>query len=191
MEWQRVLRPILDTAVRELTRARARARTRSSEPRPPRTTGPDAAAAPGPGTSSAGQHTGGYLGDYTGPLEPEYAPNPDGRPDPGEIVWTWVPFEEDHTQGKDRPVLVVGRDGRWLLALQLTSRDHDRDAGQERAAGRLWVDIGSGPWDARGRPSEVRVNRIIRVDPDGVRREGAVLPRDRFDAVAAAVRRVG
>ena len=46
-----------------------------------------------------------------------YAARPDGRPDPGEIVWTWVPFEEDHTQGKDRPVLLIGRDGRWLLGL--------------------------------------------------------------------------
>jgi hypothetical protein len=24
----------------------------------------------------------------------EYAPDHDGDPDPGEIVWTWVPFEE-------------------------------------------------------------------------------------------------
>jgi PemK-like, MazF-like toxin of type II toxin-antitoxin system len=179
MQWQRVLRPILDTAVRELTRARSR--TGPTAPPAPRTTDRDTATTPSP-------HTGGYPGDYSGPLEPEYAPNPDGRPDPGEIVWTWVPYEEDHSRGKDRPVLVVGRDGRWLLALQLTSRDHDRDAGQERAAGRLWVDIGSGAWDSRGRPSEVRVNRVIRVDPGRVRREGAVLPRERFETVAAAVR---
>ncbi|QIM21183.1 type II toxin-antitoxin system PemK/MazF family toxin [Phycicoccus sp. HDW14] len=170
MQWQRVLRPILDTAARGLRRSGTRPQS-----------GPTTSRTPHPG--------GGYPGDYTGPLEPEYAPNPDGRPDPGEVVWTWVPYEEDHGQGKDRPVLVVGRDGRWLLALQLTSQDHDRDAGQERAAGRLWVDVGSGAWDTRGRPSEVRVNRVIRVDPDRVRREGAVLPRDRFDAVAEAVRR--
>jgi hypothetical protein len=118
----------------------------------------------------------------------EYSPAPDGRPDPGEIVWTWVPFEEDHSQGKDRPVLLVARDGRWLLGLQLTSKDHDRDADQERRAGREWVDIGSGAWDRQGRPSEVRVNRILRVDPAAIRREGAVLARERFDAVAAAVR---
>lgn len=29
-----------------------------------------------------------------GPVRTEYAPDPDGDPDPGEIVWTWVPFEE-------------------------------------------------------------------------------------------------
>ena len=38
-----------------------------------------------------------------------YAPDMDGAADPGEIVWTWVPFEEDPAQGKDRPVLVVAR----------------------------------------------------------------------------------
>jgi hypothetical protein len=126
-----------------------------------------------------------YPGDFTGPLAPSYSPKPDGRPDPGEIVWTWVPFEEDHSQGKDRPVLVVGRDGRWLLALQLTSKDHD---GYPAPGGRRrWVDIGSGGWDRQGRPSEVRVDRVVRVDPKAVRREGAVLSRQRFDAVARAV----
>jgi len=109
--------------------------------------------------------------------------------DPGEIVWTWVPFEEDHTQGKDRPVLVIGRDGPWLLALPLTSKDHDRDAAQEARAGRHWADIGSGAWDPRGRSSEVRVDRILRVAPDRVRREGSVLDKGRFSQVAAAVRR--
>lgn len=108
--------------------------------------------------------------------------------DPGEVVWTWVPFEEDFDKGKDRPVLIVGRDGRWLLAVPLTSKDHDRDAAQEAAEGRYWIDIGPGPWDASGRASEVRVNRIVRVDPAAVRRIGARLDRDRFEAVARAIR---
>ncbi|HET7761327.1 MAG TPA: type II toxin-antitoxin system PemK/MazF family toxin [Phycicoccus sp.] len=132
--------------------------------------------------------TARYPGDFTGRVDPLYSPEPDGQPDPGEIVWTWVPYEEDHSQGKDRPVLVVGHDGPWLLALQLTSKDHDRDEAQERRAGRLWVDIGAGPWDRQGRPSEVRVNRVVRIDPAAVRREGSVLPRDRFDAVVAGMR---
>jgi len=108
--------------------------------------------------------------------------------DPGEIVWAWVPFEEDHSQGKDRPVLVIGRDGPWLLALPLTSKDHDHDAAQQARDGRRWTDIGSGPWDNRGRASEVRVDRILRVHPARVRREGAVLDEGRFNQVAAAVR---
>ncbi|MEO5745660.1 MAG: type II toxin-antitoxin system PemK/MazF family toxin [Terracoccus sp.] len=139
------------------------------------------------GTASSVER-GAYSGDATQLPDTHYAPQPDGRPDPGEIVWTWVPFEEDPTRGKDRPVLVIGRDGSWLVALALTSKDHDRDEQQERRSGRLWVDIGTGAWDRKGRPSEVRVNRWIRVDPEEVRREGAVLPRDRYDLVIAAGR---
>lgn len=135
-----------------------------------------------------GSGTAAYPGDATTLPVMTYQGDDDGRVDPGEVVWTWVPYEEDHTRGKDRPVLVVGREGRWLVALQLTSQDHDRDAEQERRAGRLWVDIGTGPWDPRGRPSEAQVNRLIRVDPDAVRREGAVLPRVRYEQVTAAVR---
>ncbi|MBT9258073.1 type II toxin-antitoxin system PemK/MazF family toxin [Phycicoccus sp. MAQZ13P-2] len=180
MQWQRILRPVLDGALRELLRGSRRA------------PGADAPTArqrsPRSGPPAPVRRTGGYPGDYTGPLDPVYAPRPDGRPDPGEIVWTWVPYEEDHTQGKDRPVLLVGHDGDWLLGLQLTSKDHDRDAEQERRAGRRWVDIGTGAWDRQGRPSEVRVNRVLRVDPAAVRREGAVLDRARFLEVAAAVR---
>ena len=129
-----------------------------------------------------------YPGDFLGTPDLAYAPKPDGRPDPGEIVWTWVPYEEDHHQGKDRPVLLVGRDGDWLLALMLTSKDHDRDHAQEARHGRYWQDIGSGGWDGKGRPSEVRVDRILRVDAAAVRREGAVLDRERFEQVASAVR---
>jgi len=136
----------------------------------------------------AGGPVGAYPGDAMRLPDTTYAPRRDGRPDPGEIVWTWVPYEEDHSQGKDRPVLVVGHEGDWLVALPLTSKDHDRDEQQERRSGREWVDIGSGAWDRQGRPSEVRVNRLVRVDPDGVRREGAVLPRDRYDEVVAAAR---
>jgi len=57
----------------------------------------------------------------SGPASISYEPDlGDGDPDPGEIVWTWVPFEEDPDRGKDRPVLVIGRDGPTILALMLT-----------------------------------------------------------------------
>ncbi|MFC5675835.1 type II toxin-antitoxin system PemK/MazF family toxin [Aeromicrobium endophyticum] len=117
-----------------------------------------------------------------------YDPHPDGEPDPGEVVWTWVPFEDDPQQGKDRPVLLIARDGDRLVALPMTSKDHDRDQAQENREGRFWFDIGSGAWDPAGRPSEVRLDRLLVVDPADVRREGAVLDEARFDAVAAAVR---
>ena len=137
-----------------------------------------------------------YPGDFTGTARIEYRPAPDGDADPGEVVWGWVPFEEDPTQGKDRPALVVARDGRWVLALMLSSRDRVPAAGQSGASadsrpdgrGPRWMDVGSGAWDARGRPSEVRLDRVLRLDPDRIRREGAVLDRHRFDEVAAALR---
>jgi len=120
----------------------------------------------------------------------EYRPRDDGRPDPGEVVWAWVPYDENDGRGKDRPVLVIGRRGRSLLGLMLSSQDHDRDAADEARYGRIWTDLGSGAWDARGRPSEVRLDRLLVLDPAAVRREGAALDRARFDAVVGEARRV-
>jgi hypothetical protein len=117
-----------------------------------------------------------------------YTPRADGDADPGEVVWAWVPYEEGDGRGKDRPVLVVGREGDRLLALALTSKDHDRDAAQEAAAGRRWMDVGAGGWDRERRPSEVRLDRLLRLDPEAVRREGAALDRARFDAVVTEMR---
>ncbi|MEN5073667.1 type II toxin-antitoxin system PemK/MazF family toxin [Isoptericola cucumis] len=178
--WVNLLFDVLRSATRPSRRGTP------SSPRGPRpTSGPRPATAPG-----------GYPGDFTGAVRPVYSPDLDGSPDPGEVVWTWVPYEEDqknanNPRGKDRPVLLIGRDGPWLLGLQLTSKDHDRDAAQEARYGRLWMDIGTGAWDSQGRPSEVRINRIIRVDPVKVRREGAVLDRKTFDAVVAAMHKAG
>ena len=129
-----------------------------------------------------------YPGDFTDTPEVAYSPRPDGRPDPGEVVWAHVPFEEDHRRGKDRPVLLIGHDGRWLLGLMLTSQNRRPDPGRKAPRTPRWVEIGTGPWDRSQRPSTVRVDRIIRVHPRTVRREGAVLDRARFEQVAAAVR---
>ncbi len=65
-----------------------------------------------------------------------YAPEPDGDADPGEVVWTWVPYEDDPGQGKDRPVLVIGTLGRDLAVLPLTSKDHNEPRGLHRARDR-------------------------------------------------------
>lgn len=109
-----------------------------------------------------------------------YAPELDGDPDPGEVVWTWVAYEDDPAQGKDRPVLLLGWDGPALMAVALSSKDHsDRDD---------CMLLGSGPWDRDRRPSYVKLDRLLTVDPKAVRREGAILDRSRFDQV---VRRVG
>ena len=123
-----------------------------------------------------------YPGDYRDMINFEYSPSLDGDADPGEIVWTWVPFEEDHSQGKDRPVLLVGRDGEYLLALMMTSKDHNN----REHADPNYLDIGSGPWDPQGRASEVKLNRVIRVRPDAMRREGAIMPEDTFRLIERA-----
>ena len=120
-----------------------------------------------------------YPGDYRGMIDFEYSPSLDGDADPGEIVCTWVPFVEDHSQGKDRPVLLVGRDGEYLLALMMTSKDHNN----REHADPNYLDIGSGPWDPQGRASEVKLNRVIRVRPDAMRREGAIMPEDTFSLI--------
>lgn len=131
--------------------------------------------------------SGGYPGDFTGTVSPVYKPDLDGDADPGEVVWAWVPFEEDPTQGKDRPVLIVGHDGRWLLGLMLSSKDHVPgsvgDIHETEYA--RWVNVGSGDWDAQGRQSEIRLDRVIRISPNGVRREGAIMPMELYSQVVS------
>ncbi|WP_405792780.1 type II toxin-antitoxin system PemK/MazF family toxin [Streptomyces sp. NBC_01506] len=116
-----------------------------------------------------------------GPVRTSYAPDRDGDPDPGEIVWTWVPYEENDGRGKDRPVLVVAREpAGTLLAVQLSSKRHDRD--------REWVPIGIGPWDRQGRQSWVDLDRVLRIHDKGMRREACALDRGRFNLVVGRLR---
>ena len=109
-----------------------------------------------------------------------YAPARDGDPDPGEIVWTWVPYEENDGRGKDRPVAIVAASGRGdFLAVQLTSKgdDHDRDH----------VPLGVGPWDPAGRPSWARTDRVFRVRAEGMRREATSLDATRYAMLTQAL----
>ena len=133
------------------------------------------------GTKQAGTKQAGDVGHQdSAPIVFEYSPCLDGDPDPGEVVWTWVAYEEDPTQGKDRPVVIVGRRGDRLVAVALTSKRHDREP---------QVAVGTGSWDSEGRPSYAKLEHLLEVDPARVRREGAVLSRAKFDEVVAAVRR--
>jgi len=128
----------------------------------------------------------------------EYTPSLDGDADPGEVVWTWVPYDDDPSQGKDRPVVIVGRRapglagsglagsglagsglaGSGLVGVALTSKQHDREP---------QVEVGTGPWDREGRTSYAKLERLLAVDPKQVRREGAVLGKWRFDEVIAGL----
>lgn len=109
-----------------------------------------------------------------------YAPDADGSPDAGEVVWTWVPYAENDGRGKDRPVLVIGRQSdERVYAVRLTSKDHDGD--------RDFLEIGSGAWDSKGRPSWVDIEQLYSVHEDGMRREASALDLDRFVRVAHAL----
>ncbi|RFA12815.1 growth inhibitor PemK [Subtercola boreus] len=109
-----------------------------------------------------------------------YAPHPDARPDPGEVVWTWVPYEENDGRGKDRPVLVLARlSATTVLGIQLTSKAHPDDRGA--------LELGPGPWDPSGRASWVRLDRLFRVTDAGMRREGAALDAPAYARVAKAL----
>ena len=187
--WQNLAQQLVRVAVREgprLFRA-AQANRRTSAGSPGSSSHGSGSAgvppAPGPATDHAGAARTASTVHTTAPSgrHLDYAPNPDGQADPGEVVWTWVQYEEDAGQGKDRPVLVVGRDGDHLYGLMLSSQ-HTRD-GQHG-----WLALGSGPWDREGRPSWLRLDRVLEVPEAGIRREGAVLDRQRFDRVAAALR---
>lgn len=115
-----------------------------------------------------------------GSIVVEYNPSLDGDADPGEVVWTWVSYEDDPSQGKDRPVVIIGRRGAALVGVALTSKQHDQEP---------QVRVGAGKWDREGRPSFAKVDRLLIVDPTAVRREGAILDRAHFDAVVAGARR--
>jgi hypothetical protein len=110
-----------------------------------------------------------------GAVRMTYSPQTDGAPDPGEVIWTWVPFEENDGRGKDRPVLLVAAErAGTVLGVQLTSKRHD---------GADFVAVGAGSWDSEHRPSWANLDRVIRVHPDGMRREAAAVPHKAFDAV--------
>ncbi|MFT4306175.1 MAG: type II toxin-antitoxin system PemK/MazF family toxin [Microbacterium sp.] len=113
-----------------------------------------------------------------GRLALAYAPRRDVRPDAGEIVWTWVPYAERDGRGKDRPVLVIARrDAVSVYAVKLTSKPHGAD--------REYFPLGSGAWDAAGRPSWVDLDQVYIVFDGGMRREAAALDRSSFARVAA------
>lgn len=149
-----------------------------------------AADAPSRTSTATGVLSPGQAGsDATVELDPRavrrvrlaYTPGRDGEPDPGEIVWTWVPYEENDGRGKDRPVVIVAESGSGdFLAVQLTSKPRNGD--------RDYVPLGVGPWDPQGRPSWARIDRVFRVRAGGMRREAASLDADPYARLASVLR---
>lgn len=107
-----------------------------------------------------------------------YEPRLDGDADPGEVVWGWVAYEDDPTQGKDRPIVVLGRWGRDLCGVPLTSKERPGDPDR--------VPVGTGGWDSERRPSWACLDRVMRLQAAAVRREGSALERRAFERLVDA-----
>ncbi|WP_309069554.1 type II toxin-antitoxin system PemK/MazF family toxin [Microbacterium sp.] len=164
----------LQVATRRLTRGRGEGRASRADG------ASHGGRVPGPG-APVGVETVEVRPENVGDLRLSYAPQPDGEPDAGEIVWTWVPYVENDGRGKDRPVLVIARHGaQRVYAVKLTSRSREGD--------REYTPIGSGAWDAAGRESWADLDQLYSVHLNGMRREAAALDRERFARVAAALR---
>ena len=150
-----------------------RARLRASRDAHPRSRSPQFDLEHSPGREGVGA-TRDLTPEEIRSLRPSYEPHPDGDPDPGEVVWTWVPYAENDGRGKDRPVLIIARTGGGAVAgCYLSTKQH---------AG--FVSVGAGDWDSQGRPSFLAPDRVLRITDGGMRREGHVLSRERFvDAV--------
>lgn len=115
-------------------------------------------------------------------VQVSYRPRRDGHADPGEVVWAWIPYEDDPSQGKDRPAVAIGFAGPLLALVPFTSQDqHGR---------RDTYEIGVGGWDASGRPSWVKLDRMVGVNPASVRREGSTLEPARFKDLIARLQAV-
>ncbi|WP_406709770.1 type II toxin-antitoxin system PemK/MazF family toxin [Trueperella pyogenes] len=180
-------RDLIKKASDELARSRKSVRGKSAQ-----------RAASSAGTRRAQRRPSGLPGPHDQAIEwpisrlglpaVEYHPSRNGYPDPGEVVWAWVPFDENDGRGKDRPVLVLANIGEHVIFAQMSSKDHDQYADYESSQGRAWFDIGSGAWDSRGRESEVRLDRLLVAHVGQVRREGATLDRARYDDVVCALK---
>lgn len=110
-----------------------------------------------------------------------YAPDMDGQAEPGEVVWIWAPSDGADAPPRERAMLVIGRDRHTILGLLISP--NPRHAGAES-----WLDIGAGEWDPAGRQCWVRLDRVLEVSEQGVRRQGALFPQRRFDRIATRLR---
>lgn len=158
-------------------------------PRPQATLRPDGVGSGRDTTRrEAGDEPGRMAGTATVQVDPErihdvqveYAPARNNLPDSGEVIWTWVPYEENDGRGKDRPVLVIGQHtAQRVYAVRMTSKPHGGD--------RDFLSIGSGGWDNQGRESWVDIEQLYSVHEGGMRREAAVLDAGRYGRVAQAL----
>ncbi|MFI9777121.1 type II toxin-antitoxin system PemK/MazF family toxin [Streptomyces sp. NBC_01003] len=97
------------------------------------------------------------------------------RPQPGEIWWAQVPYE-DGPGGKDRPCLVLAVHRRRVRVAKITSKYHDERAGV------IALPPGS-VGDAQGRPSFLETDELREVPEGDFRRRAGVLDPVVWDQV--------
>ena len=110
-----------------------------------------------------------------------YAPDRDGQADPGEVIWVWIQPNLPGHPARERAMVVVGRSQHLLLGLLISPNP-------EHANEDNWIDIGSGGWDVAGRQCWVRLDKILEVPESPIRRQGAIIPKSRFERIAQRLR---
>lgn len=91
----------------------------------------------------------------------------DGQADSGEVVWVWVPAEGKQAPPRERAILVVGRTRTTVLGLLISPNP-------KHALDDAWLEIGSGEWDESGCDCWVRLDRLLEVSEEQVRRQGTL-----------------
>ncbi|WP_405480871.1 type II toxin-antitoxin system PemK/MazF family toxin [Streptomyces sp. NBC_00009] len=100
---------------------------------------------------------------------------PGARPQPGEIWWAQVPYE-DGPGDKDRPCLVLAVRRRRARVAKITSKYHDERAGV--------IALPPGTvGDAQGRPSFLETDELREVPVGDFRRRAGVLDPAVWDQV--------
>ncbi len=117
------------------------------------------------------------------PRSVSFAPDLDGQADSGEVVWVWVPGDAPTAPPQERAILVIGRTRTTVFGLLISPNpDH--------ATEEWWLEIGAGEWDERGRQCWVRLDRVLEVPEEQIRRQGTLFPPRRFERIANRLRSV-
>lgn len=116
--------------------------------------------------------------------------SPTARPEPARdwpypILWAPVPFVEDSTASKIRPVVMLDSDDNGLTALALFSKSHTSNTTYS-----MQIDPDSAAsFDRRARCSYIEVTRVIHIPwdqiPDNLGRVGALSHADQRRLEAA------
>lgn len=112
-----------------------------------------------------------------------FAPDMDGQADSGEVVWVWAPTGGAGTPPTERAILLVGRTRSTVLGLLISPNSAHSDDDS-------WLEIGSGEWDDSGRQCWVRLDRVLEVSEEQVRRKGILFPQRRFERIANRLRQM-